>query len=112
MSDDKNNKVVQTDNHYSVTKEAYTILAEKYQDLLQEIAQKVSICTMHFDEAFTKHRHANPSDRKLKDFEVHEKRLKAKRLSFNIVKDLEETETKLVEGVKKYGVELKGVDNE
>ena len=59
MSDDKNNKVVQVDNHYSVTKEAYTILAEKYQDLLQEIAQKVSICTMHFDEAFTKHRHAN-----------------------------------------------------
>ena len=29
-----------------------------------------------------------------------------------IVKDLEETETKLIEGVKKYGVELKGVDNE
>ena len=105
MSDDKNNKVVQTDNHYSVTKEAYKILAEKYQDLLQTIAHNVSLCSMYFDEAFTKHR-------RLKDFEVHEKRHKAKRLSFNIVKDLEETETKLIEGVKKYGVELKGVDNE
>ena len=112
MSDDTNKKVVQTDNHYSVTKEAYTILAEKYQDLLQVIAHNVDLCGRLFDEAFTKHRHANPSDRKLKDFEIHEKRLKAKRLSFNIVKDLEETETKLVEGVKKYGVELKGVDNE
>jgi len=112
MSDDTNKKVVQTDNHYSVTKEAYTNLAEKYQDLLQTIAHNVSLCSMYFDEAFTKHRRANPSDRKLKDFEVHEKRHKAKRLSFNIVKDLEETETKLIEGVKKYGVELKGVDNE
>ena len=37
MSDDTNNKVVQTDNHYSVTKEAYTNLAEKYQNLLTEI---------------------------------------------------------------------------
>ena len=112
MSDDTNKKVVQTDNHYSVTKEAYTNLAEKYQDLLQVIAHNVDLCGRLFDEAFTKHRRANPNDRKLKDFEVHEKRLKAKKLSSNIVKDLEETETKLIEGVKKYGVELKGVDNE
>ena len=56
MSDDTNKKDVQTDNHYSVTKEAYTNLAEKYQDLLQVIAHNVDLCGRLFDEAFTKHR--------------------------------------------------------
>ena len=65
-----------------------------------------------FDEAFTKYEHSNPNARKLKDFEVHEKRQEAQKIDFKFRKELKSEIEALENGVLQYGIDIRDPEEE
>ena len=68
-------------NQNDYSKEQYAKLMNTMHGVLCYAKGMVSDIEHKFDEAFTKHENANSWSRKLKDFEIHEKRLRAKNMS-------------------------------
>ena len=102
----KETTIVKLDNHQSITKEAYEKLAIRFEQMLLHTNQYINQIKVCYEEAFTKHTHGSPHGEKLKDFVVHERRLRAKNDANNICGELFDEVDKLREGVKKYGINL------
>ena len=108
----KETTIVKLDNHQSITKEAYEKLAIRFEGTLMRTNQFIHQIRRCYEEAFTKHSNANPHGEKLKEFQVHERRLKAKQDADYICDELFDELDTLREGVKKYGVNLEEDDND
>ncbi len=103
-----NNTVVKLSNDQSVTKDSYEKLASRFKETLSYAKGMMHEIRHRFDEAFTKHENSNPHiGRKLKDFEVHEKRAKANSDYYKISRELEKEIKALEEGVQKYGIDIR-----
>jgi len=107
MKQDDNKKVVQLSNNRSITQESYENLAKRFKEILNHANGMIYEVRHSFDEAFTKHEHSNPRSRKLKDFEVHEKRTAANRDAYRIRKEITQEIKALEEGVLKYGIDIR-----
>ena len=79
MKPDNKDKIINLSNNRSITQENYEILAKKFKENMQRADHFLYKVGRLFDEAFTKYEHSNPNARKLKDFEVHEKRQEAQK---------------------------------
>ena len=66
-------------NEYS--KEQYAKLMNATYKILRYANDMVSNVELKFEEGYTKHHHAVSWERRLKDFEIHERRIKAKSMS-------------------------------
>ena len=108
----KESKIVNLGNHHSITKEAYEKLANRFEGMLMHTNQYIHQIKVAYEEAFTKHMHASPHGEKLKEFQVHERRIRAKQDADNICDELFDELDTLREGVKKYGVNLEEDDND
>ena len=67
-------KIINLNNNRSITQENYEVLAKKFKNNMQRADHFLYKVGRLFDEAFTKYRHSNPNNDKLKDFEIHEAR--------------------------------------
>jgi hypothetical protein len=88
-NDNKKDNVIgigHNQNNYS--KEQYAKLLKAMHKALLFTKYTAAEITHLFDEAFTKHENGRAYGVKLKDFEVHERRSHAKRLSANCQDDL------------------------
>jgi aspartyl/asparaginyl beta-hydroxylase (cupin superfamily) len=103
-------KIVNLSNNRSITQENYEILAKKLKEQMQRADHFMWKVSRLFDEAFTKYEHSNPNARKLKDFEVHEKRQEAQKLDFKFRKELESEIEALENGVLKYGIDIRDTE--
>ena len=88
------------------SKEHYARLMNAALKMLCYAKGMVAEIEHKFDEAFTKHINGNSWDRKLKDFEIHEKRISAKNLSNKCYKDLSQYVEALEERAKVKGIEI------
>jgi len=93
-------------NQNDYSKEQYAKLMNATHTILCYAKSMVSEIEHRFDEAFTKHINGNSWDRKLKDFEIHEKRISAKNLSNKCYKELREHVEALEERAKAKGIEI------
>jgi hypothetical protein len=112
MKPDNKNNVVTLSNDEPITKEAYEKLAKHFKEILKHVDHTLWDIRWSFDEAFTKHEHANPRNRKLKDFEVHEKRADANKETSKLKKELKQEIDQLEQGVLKYGVDIRDQEDE
>ena len=94
------------ENNFS--KEQYQKLMRGTHAALCFAKAMVSDIEHKFDEAFTKHENARSWNRRLKDFEVHEKRIKAKDMSDKAWKYLDDQVKALEEKAKVKGIEIEG----
>ena len=95
-------------NEYS--KEQYAKLMNATYKILSYAKDMVSNVEHKFDEAFTKHENAVSWERKLKDFEIHERRIKAKSMSKKCWNNLNEHIEALEEKAKINGIDIEGSD--
>jgi hypothetical protein len=102
-----NNTVVKLNNDQSVTKDSYEILAKKSKEIMRHAEGMIYHIRTRFDEAFTKYKHSNPHNRRLKDFEIHEKRDEAKEYCNSLRKELRDEIKNLEEGILKYGIDIR-----
>ena len=100
-------KVINLNNNRSITQENYEILAKKFKEQIERADHFMWKVSRLFDEAFTKYEHSNPSARKLKDFEVHEKRQEAQSIDSKFRKELEKSKEQLELGVLQYGIDIR-----
>ena len=100
-------KVINLSNNRSITQENYEILAKKFKEQIERADHFMWKVSRLFDEAFTKYEHSNPNARKLKDFEVHEKRQEAQSIDFKFRKELEKSKEQLELGVLQYGIDIR-----
>jgi uncharacterized membrane protein YgaE (UPF0421/DUF939 family) len=113
MQNKKENNVVNIGhNANEVSKESYEKLARNFKNLARHVGEKIYEIRHSFDEAFTKHEHSNPHSRKLKDFEIHEKRDEAKQYCIKTRKELQDEIEALESGVLKYGIDIRDKDEE
>jgi len=79
MNEDKKNNVVGIGhNNSQYSKEQYAKLVNSLHKAWHHAKGIMHDVEWKFDEAFTKHEHGNAHSRKLKDFEIHEKRHEAR----------------------------------
>ena len=107
MKPDNKDKIINLSNNRSITQENYEILAKKFKENMQRADHFLYKVGRLFDEAFTKYEHSNPNARKLKDFEVHEKRQEAQEIDFKFRKELEKSKEQLELGVLQYGIDIR-----
>ena len=100
-------KVINLSNNRSITQENYEILAKKFKEQIERADHFMWKVSRLFDEAFTKYEHSNPNARKLKDFEVHEKRQEAQSIDSKFRKELEKSKEQLELGVLQYGIDIR-----
>ena len=100
-------KVINLSNNRSITQENYEILAKKFKEQIERADHFMWKVSRLFDEAFTKYEHSNPNARKLKDFEVQEKRQEAQSIDFKFRKELEKSKEQLELGVLQYGIDIR-----
>ena len=105
-------KVINLSNNRSITQENYEILAKKFKEQIERADHFMWKVSRLFDEAFTKYEHSNPNARKLKDFEVHEKRQEAQKIDFKFRKELESEIEALENGVLQYGIDIRDPEEE
>ena len=105
-------KVINLSNNRSITQENYEILAKKFKEQIERADHFMWKVSRLFDEAFTKYEHSNPNARKLKDFEVHEKRQEAQTIDFKFRKELEKSKEQLELGVLQYGIDIRDPEEE
>ena len=65
-----------------------------------------------FDEAFTKQENSNSHSRKLKDFEVHERRATALNETSKLKAELHKELEALENGVLQYGIDIRDVEED
>ena len=82
-------------------------LIEKSKEIMRHAEDIIWHIRTRFDEAFTKYEHSNPHNRKLKDFEIHEKRDQAKEYCYSLSSELRDEIKSLENGVLKYGIDIK-----
>ena len=107
MKTEANNNVVILNNDEPITKEAYEKLAKNFKERIERTEHFMWKVRRAFDEAFTKYENSNPNGRKLKDFELHEKRLAAQKAYKKCREELENEKHALEEGVLKYGIDIR-----
>jgi hypothetical protein len=113
MKTDDNKKVVHLSNERSITKESYEKLAKRFKEILKYSDAMVWEIRRSFDEAFTKHENSNPHlGRKLKDFEVHEKRAEANKETSKLKKELQLEIEALENGALKYGIDIRDIEED
>ena len=100
-------KVINLSNNRSITQENYEKLAKNFKEQIERADHFMWKVSRLFDEAFTKYEHSNPNARKLKDFEVHEKRQEAQKIDFKFRKELEKSKEQLELGVLQYGIDIR-----
>ena len=94
-------------NANEISKDSYEKLAKKSKDIMRHAEGMIYWIRTRFDEAFTKYEHSNPHNRKLKDFEIHEKRDQAKEYCYSLSSELRDEIKSLENGVLKYGIDIK-----
>ena len=107
MSKNDNKNVTNLSNNRSITAESYQKLAENFKQEIERANHFMWKVSRLFDEAFTKYEHSNPNARKLKDFEVHEKRQEAQKIDFKFRKELKSEIEALENGVLQYGIDIR-----
>jgi len=107
MNKNDNKKVVNLNNNRSITQESYEKIARNFKEEIERANHFMWKVSRLFDEAFTKYEHSNPNARKLKDFEVHEKRQEAQSIDFKFRKELEKSQEQLELGVLQYGIDIR-----
>ncbi len=107
MNKNDNKKVVNLNNNRSITQESYEKIARNFKEEIERANHFMWKVSRLFDEAFTKYEHSNPNARKLKDFEVHEKRQEAQEIDFKFRKELEKSKEQLELGVLQYGIDIR-----
>ena len=112
MKPDNKDKIINLSNNRSITQENYEILAKKFKEQIERADHFMWKVSRLFDEAFTKYEHSNPNARKLKDFEVHEKRQEAQKLDFKFRKELKSEIEALENGVLQYGIDIRDPEEE
>ena len=108
----KNNNSNIGHNGNEVSKESYENLAKNFKEILKYADDVLWDIRHRFDEAFTKQEHSNPRSRKLKDFEVHERRADANNKTSKLKKELKQEIDRLEQGVLKYGIDIRDKDDE
>ena len=107
MQKNKEDNVVSINhNANEISKDSYEKLAKKSKEVMRHAAGMIYIIRKCFDEAFTKYENSNPHQRKLKDFEIHEKRDQAINHCYSLSNELENEIGDLEEGIKKYGIDI------
>ena len=112
MQPEENNNVVTLSNDEPITKEVIKKIAKRFKEILKHADYTLWDIQHNFDEAFTKHEHSNPNSRKLKDFEVHERRADANNDTSKLKKELKKEIDQLEQGVLKYGVDIRDQEDE
>jgi hypothetical protein len=108
MQKNKEDNVVSINhNANEISKESYEKLAIRFKQIVRHADSIIYSIRKNFDEAFTGHENSNPHARKLKNFEVNEKRQEANSYYYEISKDLENEIKALEEGVQKYGIDIR-----
>jgi len=105
-------KVINLSNNRSITQENYEKLAKNFKEQIERADHFMWKVSRLFDEAFTKYEHSNPNARKLKDFEVHEKRQEAQKIDFKFRKELRSEIESLENGVLQYGIDIRDPEEE
>ena len=108
-NEDKKNNVIgigHNTNQYS--KEQYTKLVNSLHHAHKFAAQEMRRVRHLFNEALTKHTNSNPYQRKLKDFEVHERRNDAENIAGKFSTYSERYVKAIENKAKADGIELKG----
>tara|TARA_R110000824_G_scaffold72716_1_gene185439 strand:+ start:110 stop:490 length:381 start_codon:yes stop_codon:yes gene_type:complete len=112
MKQDENKKVVQLNNNRSITLESYETLAKRFKEIIRYADGMVWEIRHSFDEAFTKQEHSNSHSRKLKDFEVHERRATALNETSKLKAELHKELEALENGVLQYGIDIRDVEED
>jgi len=113
MSEDKKDNVVGIGhNNSQYSKEQYAKLMNTTHRVLCYAKGMLSEIEHKFDEAFTKHKNSNTWERKLKDFEIHEKRLRAKNMSNKCYANLNEHVRAIEEKAKARDIKIDSPENE
>ena len=113
MSEDKKNNVVgigHNTNQYS--KEQFAKLLNHVHKAHRFAQQEMRRVRHLFNEALTKHTNSNPYQRKLKDFEVHERRNDAENIAGKFSTYAEKYVRAIENKAKADGIELKGATKE
>ena len=108
MSNEKRDNVVGIGHNQKneFSKEQYEKLLNFTHWITCYAQSTISDIEHYFDEAFTKYEGGQSWQRKLKDFEVHEKRLEAKKLAKKGYAELSEQVTAIEDRAVRYGIEL------
>ena len=111
----ENNVVVKLEQHNSnrqIGLEAYEKLARNFMNILEEVTSSLAFLEVSYWEAFTKYPWASKYNKwerhpKLKDYEIHEKKIKADETLRELKKLMLQEEDRLSTQVQdKYGVEV------
>ena len=111
----ENNVVVKLEQHNSnrqIGLEAYEKLARNFMNVLEEVTGCLALLEVNYWEAFTKYPFRQKYNKwekipKLKDYEIHEKKIKADKTLNDLMKLMLKEEDRLSEQLlEKYGVEV------
>ena len=112
MSEDKNTKtnIVGIGHNNTYSKEQYEKLLSRFHYIM-DFARSATHDVEHlFDEAFTGYKNSRSFDTKLKTFEVHEKRQRAKSNAAYLVKALHKESETVEAKAKANGLKLEVVE--
>tara|TARA_R100000664_G_scaffold22170_1_gene31606 strand:+ start:284 stop:712 length:429 start_codon:yes stop_codon:yes gene_type:complete len=111
----ENNVVVKLEQHNSnrqIGLEAYEKLARNFMNVLEEVTGCLALLEVSYWEAFTKYPWASKYNKwekhpKLKEYEIHEKKIKADKTLKDLMKHCLKEEDRLSNQIlEKYGVEV------
>ena len=111
----ENNVVVKLEQHNSnrqIGLEAYEKLARNFMNVLEEVTGCLALLEVCYWEAFTKYPWASKYNKwekhqKLKEYEIHEKKIKADKTLKDLMKHCLKEEDRLSNQIlEKYGVEV------
>jgi hypothetical protein len=111
----ENNVVVKLEQHNSnrqIGLEAYEKLARNFMNVLEEVTGCLALLEVNYWEAFTKYPFASKYNKwekhpKLKEYEVHEKKIKADKTLKDLMNHCLKEEDRLSNQIRdKYGVEV------
>ena len=105
--DKKNNVIGIGHNNSQFSKEQYARLVNSLHHAHKFAAQEMRRVRHLFNEALTKHTNSNPYQRKLKDFEVHERRNDAENIAGKFSTYAEKYVRAIENKAKADGIELK-----
>jgi len=112
MDDSKNTKpnVVGIGHNNTYSKEQYEKLLSRFHYIMDYAKSAIHDVEHLFDEAFTGYKNSRSYDTKLKTFEVHEKRQRAKSNAEYLVKALHEETAAAEAKAKANGLKLEKVE--
>ena len=112
MSEDKNTKtnVVGIGHNNTYSKEQYEKLLSRFHYVMDYAKSAIYSAEHLFDEAFTGYKNSRSFDTKLKTFEVHEKRQRAKANTETIIKSLNKESAEIEAKAIANGLKLKVVE--